>query len=579
MALSPGSPRRSIPWSTATAVQLVAGCVLAAGLGGCTGEIGGGGAPNPGGPGGGGAGGSPIIITPPPTDLPAESACVTGSPGPRLLRRLSAPEMAASIRDLFGGDPAAPIATVFNDPPVLGFTVDTNALLVRGLGAQQLMDNAEQVAHWAVANHLLDIVPCDGTDPACPEQFIRSFGRRAFRAPLTDARVAAYAALFRGEASFTDGVEAVVTAMLQSPYFVYRGELGAPDAAAAGEVVLTPFEVASSLSYLLTGSAPDPELAAAADAGALSAPEQIDAQALRLLADPRNHETVMRFASGWLGLDRLYTTVKDDTVFVLDDPLRADMLAETRGLLLDVFDGNGGVTDLLTADHSFLTANLASFYGLDASALGPDPTRVDYAAGGGRDPGILAHASILTGYATAGTSSPTQRGKLVRTRILCQNLPPMPSDLDTKLKPPTQAETTRAHYLEHSANQPCAGCHKMMDPVGFGFEHYDGFGRYRDQDNGFQVDATGTIYGMNGEPDVSFDGLTELENSLAGDQDVQRCLVRYWAYYAFGSASWSQDACTYQAILDDAAAGQSALRAVLMGIIHAPRFTRRVADP
>jgi hypothetical protein len=559
---------------------LVFACALALGCAGggpCTGSIGG----SSGDPGSGGSGGdgSNIVITAPPLNLPPESACMTGSPGPRLLRRLSAPELTATIQDLFG-DATAPVATVFNDPPVLGFTVDANALLVQGLGAQQLMDNAEQVAHWAVANHLADLAPCGSPDVACRQDFIRSFGRRAFRAPLTDARVAAYDALFAAESTFQDGVEAVVTAMLQSPYFVYRSELGAPGAAPRGpEVPLTPYETAAALSYLLTGSAPDAQLSAAADANALSSPDQIDQQAQRLLADPRSQDMVMRFATGWLGVDRLYTTVKDDTVYMLTDAMRADMMAETRGLVVDTFNSGGGVTALLTADHTFLTAALAGYYGLDATGLGTSPLRVMLPAGGARDPGILAHASLLTGYATAGTSSPTQRGKLVRTRVLCQTLPPMPNNLDTKLKPPTQAETTRAHYLEHSQQEPCASCHKLMDPVGFGFEHYDGFGRHRDQDNGFPVDATGTILGMNGEADVSFNGLTDMESQLVASPDVQRCLVRYWSYFAYGSASWPEDACTYQAVSNDAAGGQSGLRAVLLGIIHAPHFTRRAVDP
>jgi Protein of unknown function (DUF1592)/Protein of unknown function (DUF1588)/Protein of unknown function (DUF1595)/Protein of unknown function (DUF1587)/Protein of unknown function (DUF1585) len=546
---------------------------------GCTGTIGAAGSTGAGGGVGTGSGGDNIVITPPPTSLPAESACTSGSPGPRLLRRLSAPELTATIGDLFH-DPTAPVATVFNDPPILGFTVDTNALLVQGLGAQQLMDNAEQVAHWAVANHLADLTACtSATDATCRQTFIRSFGKRAFRAPLSDARLAAYDALFTAESSFSDGVEAVVTAMLQSPYFVYRGELGVPGAAPGAPVALTPYEVATSLAYLLTGSMPDDQLLAAADAGALSTPDAIDQQAQRLLADPRSDDMLMRFVTGWFGLDRLTSTVKDDTVFMLTDALRADMLGETRALVVDTFGTGGGVSALLLADHSFLTAPLAQFYGMGSGGLGAQPTRVPYPAGTNRDPGILAHASLLTGYATAGTSSPTQRGKLIRTRLLCQTLPPMPNNLDVKLKPPTQAETTRAHYLEHEQNEPCAGCHKMMDPVGFGFEHYDAFGRRRDQDNGFPVDSSGTIFGMNGAPDVTFDGVSQLAGLLAANDDVKACMVRYWSYYAYGSASWSQDACTYQAVQNDAAGAQFAMRAVLLGIIHAPHFTSRVQDP
>jgi hypothetical protein len=549
-------------------------CLLATGLG-CVGQIGDRGA----GPSGGGGstatggGGSGVVITPPPANLPAESACTSNSPGPRLLRRLSGPELAATVRDLFR-DPAAPVATVFNDPPVLGFTVDANALLVQGLTAQQLMDNAEQLAHWAVMNHLADLSPCATADAGCRQDLIRSFGKRAFRAPLSDGRVAAYDSLFAAEATFADGVEAVIGAMLQSPYFVYRGELGAGGAGA--EVALTPYEVASNLSYLLTGTMPDDQLLAAADAGGLADAAQLDAQVDRLLADPRSQEMLMRFVTGWLGLDRLSTSVKDDTVFVLTDALRADMLGETRALVTDTFASGGGLPDLLMPDHSFLNLGLAQFYGMDTTGLGADFARVAYVPGG-RDAGILAHASILTGYATAGTSSPTQRGHLVRTRLLCQNLPAMPADLDTKLKPPAQAESTRAHYGDHMAVQPCRDCHTMMDPVGFGFEHYDGFGRYRDQDNGFQVDATGTIAGMTGG-DVTFDGVGQLASYLAGSNDVRQCLVRYWAYYAYGRASWSQDACTYAAVRDDAAAAQFSLESVLRGIIHAPHFSRRLQD-
>ena len=159
----------------------------------------------------------------------------------------------------------------------------------------------------------------------------------------------------------------------------------------------------------------------------------------------------MRFATGWLELDRLNTTVKSDAVFMLTDALKQDMANETRSLIIDTFNTNGGIADLLTADHSFLNSSLAQFYGLSAAGLGAGFTKVSYPASGGRDRGILAHASILVGHATAAASSPTQRGHMVRTRLLCLNVPPMPTNLDTALKPPQQVETTRKHYEQHGA--------------------------------------------------------------------------------------------------------------------------------
>ena len=547
---------------------------------GCTGAISG--ARTPGASASGGNGGASDVPAPP-TGLPVEQACGTDSAGPTMLRRLSAAQFAATIVDLFQ-DGAAPVALVFNDPSVLGFAIDANALLVQGLNADQLMTNAEALATWAVANHLDQVTGCAATDADCPASFIRSFGRRAFRAPLSDASVAAYHALFSAETAFSDGVAAVIAAMLQSPRFLYRLEMGPPAAApvaAGAPVALTPYEVASSLSYLLTGSTPDPTLMAAADAvaaGSLTTTEMIDQQFDRLLSDPRSQDALMDFMRSWLGLDRLYTTVKADAVFPLTNALRADMAGETRSLILDTFATGGGFSDLLTADHSFLNQSLAAYYGFDPTGLGDAFTRVPYPPAGasGRDGGLLAHAGILTGYARADVSSPTQRGHMVRTRLLCQEIMPPPPALDTTFKPEANPTTTRAHYeISHSVGQ-CAVCHTLMDKIGFGFEHYDAFGRWRDAEGPYPIDATGTIVRANAtDGDVPFEGVGALESYLASNDDVKSCLVRYWSFYAYGSPSWAEDACTYAAIRQQAAAGSYGLREVLKAIVHAPHFTRR----
>jgi hypothetical protein len=583
--------------STQWPLCLAAACALAALA--CTGNIVGGGGAAPagsaagtgaaagGGPAagvtgaaGGAAGtGAPNMLPDNPTKLPPASTCTTATPGPQALRRLTAAQYDQTLRDLFN-DPAVPTAVVFSDPIVLGFTADTNALVVQALGAQQLMDQAERVAHWAVTTHLSQLSTCTTNDATCRQQFIRAFGKRAFREPLSDARVKAYDAIFAAEAAstFQDGVETVVAAMLQSPYFLYRRELGAPDAAKSGMVALTPHEIASGLSYLLTGGMPDDQLMAAADSGALATPAEIDRQAQRLLGQPRAQDAVMSFMSGWLGLGKLATTVKDDNVFKLTDTLRGAMASETRALIVDtIFTSNGTLANLLTAPYSFLNRDLAMHYGLtqQANMLGNDVQKVAYGAGS-RDVGILGHGSVLVGNAGAAESSPVQRGKLVRTRLLCQDLPPPPANLDTKLRPPVATETTRAHFEDHMKDAQCAVCHKMMDPIGFAFEHYDAFGRWRDQENGTPVDVKGTIYAAKPGTDVPIDGLGGLSSYLAASDEANRCLVRYWAYYAFGSASWNADACTYDAIAAEAGRDQNKLKSVLMGIVHAPRFTQRI---
>lgn len=551
-------------------------------------------------PTGNGGSGSGSTAPPPPTSLPEESACSTpGSPGPRVLRRLTAAEFAASITDLFG-DKAAPVAPVFNDSRVLGFTVDSATLRVQDLNADQLMTNAEAVASWAVGSklqQLTQLATCSSHDQNCAKLFIKNFGRKAFRTAIADddKRIEAYSGLFMAEANFNDGVSAVISAMLQSPYFLYRSEIGA-QGAGGGTITLTPYEVASSLSYLLTGTTPDDTLLKAADAvpsgDAAALAKLVDEQAARLLAPSGGEplagpaqDALMGFMTGWLGLDRLYTNVKDDKVQMLTEQQRADMATETKKFILDIWGAASGNTvgDLFSANYSFLNQSLASYYKLDANGLSSSFSKVTLPSG--RDPGILGQASILVGYARADLSSPTQRGHLVRSRILCQDVPPPPAGLDTKFEPNTNFKTTREQYMQsHAApdHQPCYGCHQLMDPIGVAFEHYDSFGNYRTTENGVNIDATGTIYGASqADGDVHIDGLSGpegLQTYLAQSPEVRSCLVRYWSYYAFGTAGWAQDACTYDAIRTEAASTSYSLKGVLNAILHTPRFTTRVND-
>lgn len=513
---------------------------------------------------------------PPITSLPEASPCKTSNPGPRALRRLSAAEYNATLKDLFG-DPNVPLTAVFNDPTVLGFSVDTRALVVQGLGAQQLMDQAESIAQWAATTQLNKLSSCTAMDASCRQSFIRSFGKRAHRAPLSDADVAVYEKIFSGEATFAAGAEAVVSAMLQSPYFLYRRELGTAD---GSEFKLSAYESASALSYLLTGSMPDNELFQAAESGALAQPAELQRHAERLLQSPRGHQSVATFMNGWLGLSKLATIAKDDTVFKLTDSLRKSMIEETRQFIDDaVFKQNASFLKLLTSKTSFMNRELATHYGLpNAGSLGDQLMPVTIEPGQ-RDSGLLAQGGLLTALATAKESSPVQRGKMVRTRLLCQELPPPPANVDTNLKPSGSGKTTRQHFAEHSDNPLCASCHKMMDPIGFGFEHYDAFGRRREQDNGQPVDASGFVATSNGDiPFTGIPGLTEYLTTEAGDA-VNSCLVRYWSYFAFGSAGWSEDQCTYDAIAEQAKADGFALQSVVKAIVKTSRFSRRVADP
>jgi hypothetical protein len=532
--------------------------------------------PGSGGPGtsgpGTGNGPGPNTMDPPgagdpPSTISGTQKCVAGKPGPRLLRRLSTEQLDNTVRDLFRS-PNAPRSDVFNDPQILGFTGDAGALLVRDLGSQQLMSYAEQVARWAVTNVAADLSPCKDMTPACRTQFIKQFGLRAFRQPPTDAVVARYEKLFATGATFEQGLELTITAMLQSPYFLYRRELGEADPQKPGIVRLTPYEVATNIAYLITRSTPDDQLLQAAGANQLTTREQIDAQVERLLADPKNRQTMHTFVGEWLEAKRVADVLKDPAVFDFTDALRADMDRETAALIEDVvFARKGTLSDLLTVDYTFVNANLAKHYGI-TGVTGTELQKVTPQ----RDHGILAQGSMLAGHAGITFSSPTLRGKMVRTRLLCENLPPPPDDVDTMIKVPMNAKTTRQIFETHSENATCGGCHRMMDPIGYGFENYDVVGRYRTTENGVPIDASGMIIGH----DVSFNGLGELTDHLAKNNDVRQCMVRFMSYFAYGASGWADDGCTSDAITSEAATSNWSIRGVLTAITHAPHFTTRV---
>jgi uncharacterized protein DUF1592/uncharacterized protein DUF1588/uncharacterized protein DUF1595/uncharacterized protein DUF1585/uncharacterized protein DUF1587 len=504
----------------------------------------------------------------PPMTISGGGKCVAGKPGPRMLRRLTAEQLDNSVRDLFG-KPGAPKSDVFNDPQVLGFTGDANALLVRDLGSQQLMTYAEQVARWAVSTVGAELSPCNQMTPECRGQFIKQFGLRAFRQPLSEARVSRYEKLFAGAATFEQGLEVTIAAMLQSPYFLYRRELGEPDPRNRGLVRLTPYELASSISYLITRSTPDEQLLQAAAANQLSTRAQIDAHVERLLQDPKNRATVNTFMGEWLETKRVASVLKDAKIFDFPEALRADMERETAALIEDVvFTRGGTLSDLFKADYTFVNASLAKHYGI-TGVTGPELVKAPVP----HDTGILAQGSILAGHAGMTFSSPTLRGKLIRTRFLCQDLPPPPANVNTNIMPPMEAKTTREIFQHHVESPACGGCHQMMDPIGFGFENYDVAGRYRTKENGLDVDTSGLIIGT---PDVKFNGLGELNDYLSKNDEVRQCMVRFLSYYSYGATGWADDACTIDAINNEAKTSNWSFRSVLAAITHAPHFTTRV---
>lgn len=480
---------------------------------------------------------------------------------PRSVRRLSGLQYRNSLLAIFDGDPTVPEADVLDDPVVHGFRVDADAAVVRDLGAQRLMQHAERVATWAVESKLALFGTCRDLGPACRASFVDAFGTRAFRAPLTEAQRAAYDALMAEESTFEAGAESVITAMLQSPYFVYRREIGERR---DGKRTLDPYERASAIAYLVTEAPPDAALFAAAAEGRLQNAADLQREVDRLLATPAAEATMSHFVHGWLETTSLPAQVKDDSGFVLTPELRASMLDETARFYADLVRNDGGFDDLLFANHTFVDARLRELYGL------PSEGRVSL-EGTTRAPGLLGHGSVLARHALAASSSPVSRGKLVRERLLCQELPEPPPGVNTDLEgAATPATTTRERYNEHSTNEACAGCHRLMDPIGFTFEHYDAYGRYRADENGHALDVSGGIQGLPDGTDVELEGLPSLAEALAHDPSARDCYARYVAYFATGSPGCGA---TVRAMAETP---EGSLRGMLHALVASRQFVERV---
>lgn len=510
---------------------------------------------------------------------PSGPLCVGIQPGSSPIRRMTRFEYNNTVRDLIGDD-TAPASTFAPEEEVLGYNNQAAALGVTQLLAEQYMKASEQIAERAALD--LDRL-LGGCDPAtvgpdeCADQFIQTFGKRAFRRPLTAAEVDRFAALFawgNTDYDFSTGIQLVIQAMLQSPHFLYRVELGMPDPVQPGVVALSPFEMASRLSYLIWASMPDDELLEAAEAGRLGTPEEIRDQAARMLEDPRARAAAADFHRQWLELKNIGTMIKDPGTYpAYSDELRPLWAAETEAFVQHVVfdDPAGDLRTLLTAPYSFMNAELAAFYGV-SGPQGEAFERVDL------DPaqraGVLTHAAMLSTHAKPNQSSPIHRGKFVRERLLCELIPPPPANIAITAPEVQPGVTTRERFAQHRSDPSCYNCHELMDPIGYIFEHYDGIGQWRDTEDGLPVDATGQIM-LSRSSDGSFDGAIELAHHLAESEQVRQCVVSQWFRYGYGRAEQEEDRCSMDQLQQAFAESGYSMKALLLALTQTDSFRYR----
>ena len=509
------------------------------------------------------------------------AACDKGGAGVRRVRRLSHQEYNRSLAAILRA-PTEFGLKFASDTVVQGYTNNADALVVSGLLADQYREAAEAVADTLVADlpARLGCDPAADGEPECAADFITRFGREVFRRPLTATEIARYKTLWQEAAKaedFAGGIHWTIAAMLQSPGFLYRSELG--EHVGDGIYELTAHELATELSYLIVGGPPDAELAAAADDGTLSDPETLQAHAARLLASADSDRTLHRFVDEWLHIDRLQTVPRDLLLFPeLSPEIREAMLGETHRFVTSVYHGGGTLSDLLTAPYSFMSDPLAQYYSVPGGSGEADAAGFKRVDAVGSAAGLLVHGSVLTTHALPTSSSPIHRGKLVRERLLCQEMPPPPPSLNISPPPVDPNLSTRDRYLAHSADPVCAGCHSRIDPIGFGFEHYDGVGRFRTMDGLNAIDASGEIL-LTAQTNGTYDGVDELAQLLAGSPEVQACYTLQWSRFAVGSAENSELLCVQDELDEAFMASEGKLDSLVLALVNTRFFRERGGAP
>jgi hypothetical protein len=500
-------------------------------------------------------------------------------PGPRLLRLMTRREYENTVKDLLYVQ-EVDVSTLPLEARVQGFDNNATALVVTSRHADAYLALGEDLAKDAVDRSRGQLLPCDPNQNDCARTFVERFGTRAFRRPLTTEESTRYQALFADdltEGDFNEGMRLVIKAMLSSPSFLYRSEVGTRQA--DGTYRLTPYEVASALSYLYWGSMPDQTLFDAAKNDQLKTPEQLSAQADRMLNDNHAKEQLGEFSIQWLRSEGVISANKDKAIYPnFNDSLRTAMIEEQKRFFTRVvLEERGGFAELFTPSFTLVNRELASFYGLPAPANDYDKVAVGDSGRGG----VLGFGAVLASHAHQNESSPIKRGLYVRDRLLCQVLPRPPANLNTNPPGLDPTLTTRVRFARHTADPACHNCHQYIDGVGFGLEGFDGVGQQRSMENGMPVDTSGEILGVEKlTPDTStaFHGPRELAAILRDSDAAKACLTLQYFRFGRGYEERDSDACSLSALKSRFEASSLSVRELLATLPLLRSFTVRSAE-
>lgn len=494
----------------------------------------------------------------------------SSGPGRSPLRRLTRVEYDNTVLALLG-DASQPAQQFEPDTIADGFTNNADAQNVGTSLMLRYLNAAETLSVTATKN-LNQLLGCDpiGAEAACLRSFITRFGQRAWRRPLTTPEIDRLFGVYaQGRTDFDvpTSTQMVLQMMLLSPSFLYRVETSA---------ALTSWEMASRLSYFLTGSMPDDALFAAAAQDALRTPQQVAAAAQRLVAATSQpaQARMAQFFTEWMRLINIDKLQKDPTAFPTFTPALGPLMRqETETFVKKIlFDGPGDLATLLTAPYTYAPPEIAQLYG----APPPDADgRVNL------DPqqraGLLTQPALLATLAKADSTDPVHRGKFIWEGWFCGSVPAPPSNIN--ITPPviTPGTTARQRFEEHRASPACASCHAVMDPIGLTLEHYDGLGRWRDTENGLAIDDSGKLTGT--DVDGPFVGAIELAKKMAGSHQVAACAVKQLFRFAFGRYETPDDQPTIDALASGFETGQRRILDLAVSMTGVPAFLERQVTP